>query len=485
MLQRIAKGSWEYLKGIANSLKPEFENKDEAVKFGFLAGIFFLIIGVYWSLRPIKDGLFDHLIGATFQPLAKILSLLVVFPLVLIYSKLIDLYPREKVFYILISIYSALALFFAFYFMLPDVGLANIVESKWRFIGWAWYVYVESFGSLIVALFWAFTTDTSTPDAAKRGFPILAFFGQLGNIIGPKLIQVSGTAFKSNPLTAAYQILVIALLMITTGVLFFIMMRVVDAVQWKGYHAKGQEPETEPGFFEGLKLLVTKGYLFALFFVITAYELIITTVDYYFKFTAAAHFRAIGAPKQEYINYLASYGSWVGIIALLSVALKINKIQEKLGIVFSLLLLPALVAVVTTALWINPNALNLLMWIMVFSKAINYALNQPTMKQLYIPTTRETRYKAQAWIETFGSRGAKAGSSGFNILHVALMEGSKIQLFSKTLFSINSLGKIAGSVAFITTFAITSYAILPLWVLAAMYLAKNYNKAIKEKTVVC
>ena len=54
---------------------------------------------------------------------------------------------------------------------------------------------------------------------------------------------------------------------------------------------------------------------------------------------------------------------------------------------------------------------------MVASKAINYALNSPSMKQLYIPTTKDVRYKSQAWIESFGSRGSKAAGSGINDLH--------------------------------------------------------------------
>ena len=51
---------------------------------------------------------------------------------------------------------------------------------------------------------------------------------------------------------------------------------------------------------------------------------------------------------------------------------------------------------------------------MVGSKAVNYALNGPALKQLYIPTTPDVRFKAQAWIETFGSRSSKQDGSVFN-----------------------------------------------------------------------
>ena len=59
------------------------------------------------------------------------------------------------------------------------------------------------------------------------------------------------------------------------------------------------------------------------------------------------------------------------------------------------------------AIKLNPDWLGAALVIMVLSKAVNYALNKPVLKQLYIPTTKETKYKAQAWIEMFGSSGSK------------------------------------------------------------------------------
>ena len=56
---------------------------EELKKFLLLGLIFGLIIGVYWTLRPMKDTLFQDIVGGTWQPRAKWLSLVVVFPLLL------------------------------------------------------------------------------------------------------------------------------------------------------------------------------------------------------------------------------------------------------------------------------------------------------------------------------------------------------------------------------------------------------------------
>src|SRR5258708_7376704 len=85
----------------------------EIRKFSLLSMTFFLIIGSYWMLRPLKDAIFMSVVGAEFIPRAKMLSLLVAFPLVLIYSRLVDFLPRHRLFYVLCTLYGSIALIFS------------------------------------------------------------------------------------------------------------------------------------------------------------------------------------------------------------------------------------------------------------------------------------------------------------------------------------------------------------------------------------
>lgn len=86
-------------------------------------------------------------------------------------------------------LYGVLMVVWGIYFALPGVGLENTVTSPWRFGGWLWYVFVESFGSIVIALFWAFSTDISNPESARRGFPLVCMIGQLDGIIMPYLLK--------------------------------------------------------------------------------------------------------------------------------------------------------------------------------------------------------------------------------------------------------------------------------------------------------
>lgn len=445
------------LHKIKTFLIGDLENREEFKKFAYLAAIFFMVIGVYWALRPMKDSLFFAIVGKDWYWFAKIVSMLIISPLVVVYSKLIDKYERHKLFYALMAVYALISLFFMWAFMHPEIGLANKVTGGDRLIGWAWYAFVESFGSIIVALFWAFTTDTTSPDAARRYFPMVILFGQFGNMIGPKFLNAKFLGFG----TSAPVVGLCAIAMIVTAALFWHFMKVTPKAQLKGYQGAGShtaDAEKEPGFFEGLKLLVTQKYLLGMFFIISMYEVLITIYDNHFKMTVAELYPV----EAEMAALLSTYGSMVGVVGIICVLLRVNSIQKYLGITFSMLMLPSLVALATFALYTNPDAVKVAMWIMILSKALNYSLNQPVFKQLYIPTSPDTKYKAQAWLEMFGSRGSKAIAA-----------------------SISSYRPILGVNLFISYVALGAIGGVAAWMFVAVYVAKTYTTAIKENRIVC
>lgn len=451
------------LKRLATTLWGSFESREELQKFGILALIFCGIIGLYWALRPMKDSIFNAMIGMEWQPWAKVLSLVVIFPIVILYSKLVDMFPRHKVFYFLTGLYGVIALIMFFCFSDPSLGLANTVKSPARILGWVWYVWVESFGSLMVALFWAIVTDITSPESAKRGFPLVALFGQVGNMIGPRFLNAKALGFSNS----APVVGIVAVLLFAVGAMFWVFMKVTPASQLKGYNASDEsEVESEPGFFEGLKLLVTQGYLLGLFLIITVFEVIVTVLDFHFKMSVSTAF----VNEAEVGAYLASYATMTGVVSTLCVLLGINSIQRILGMRASLLMLPILTVSAVLLIKFNPQSLLIGFWIMVFSKAVNYALNQPTLKQLYIPTSKDTRYKAQAWIEMFGGRFSKGSGAYINTFRAPLVAQH---------------GAIDGVARFLFVSSAISFGLVGVWLLVAIYVAATYDKAIKEKRIVC
>ena len=69
-------------------------------KLFFTALGFMLIIGGYTVIRTVKDTLFLSIVGREYIPLAKIWSIIMLVPCVLLFSKLVDVVKRYQLIYI-------------------------------------------------------------------------------------------------------------------------------------------------------------------------------------------------------------------------------------------------------------------------------------------------------------------------------------------------------------------------------------------------
>jgi AAA family ATP:ADP antiporter len=465
-----------FLMSILRYMYGDFERED-VKKFSILGVAFLFVIGIYWTLRPIKDTVFISMIGSAWIGRAKIVSLLVLFVLVALYSKLVDMYPRHQVMRIVALFYCVMSIVFGALMLHPTIGLENHVQSTGRILGWAWYVFVESYGSILVALFWGILTDITPSKAARYGFPFVVTIGQLGSILGP----VGSTYFRRHTgLSSAWVIIIAGMLILAIPALLEYFTRVIPKSQLAGFHGenvkaveKKHEEIAEPGFFDGLWLLVRESYLLGIFALISIYEIIVTVIDFHFKSLVEAECtdKISGILNKVAVNdVLDNYAMWVNIVSLACLLLGISNIQKRLGVKFSLALMPFIIGIAVLTFWYSP-LLNVLMCIMIGAKAFNYALNGPTMKQLYVPTTEEVRYKSQAWIETFGSRVSKGGASGYN----DMLKGF-----------IKKTGDAPKAIALhISIAAWASVGLLGAWLMIALFLGGKYEKAVRDKKVVC
>lgn len=442
------------LQTLAQRLWGDFKSKEECIKFVRLAFIFAFTIGVYWLINPLKDVVFLQTVGSRFLPLAKIFSVFSLLPLLMIYSKLVDLFPRHRIFYALCVLYSLGALLFAYALQDPSIGLANEQLSGARFIGWLWYAFVESFASLMVGLFWSFASDISTPDSAKRGFSVIAIGAQVGGVTGPLLIYpVAGLIGPS------YIIVIAAIGMIGIAFQMFYFMKVTPASELVGYHSKDDvvsHSKPKAGFFEGIRLIISQPYLLAIVSIVALYEIVSTIIELHMKIFASEVFTDLS----DITSFFFKYAFLTNGIALMSLLLGAGTIGRRLGLRKTLLLLPTLIGMGVVCIWFAPRFWMALA-ILVTIKGLNYALNQPAKEQLYVPTSRTSKYKAKAWIDSFGSRFSKTA-------------GSSIHMFRTVLQS-----------SFVTVSSLISIALIGLWVAAALFVSREHAKAIEEGRELC
>jgi AAA family ATP:ADP antiporter len=445
--------------------------REEFKKFLKMGLIFALIIGVYWTLRPLKDSIFIQLVGKFQLPFAKTISVIALLPLVMFYTKLLERTSRERMLIILPTFYGICIVGFSLLMMLTQAPAEEISSRSFlllgatRVLGYFWYLFVESFGSLIVALFWAFAADTTEPTPAKRGFPLVVAIGQLGGIIFP--YGIGGLPHRIGLTTDALSTMCLGLLTLLIIPLVRHFLRSTPSHMLKSFHGKNEkavENKQEPGFLEGLKLLIKNRYLLGIFAANFIYEVVVTIFDFNFKIAASSVYSGVALS-----NYLSIYGSSVNIVSLSCLLLGISNVTRFLGVGVALAAMPVIVGCALLG-FLSFNSLTFLFVLMVGSKAINYALNGPALKQLYIPTTPDVKFKAQAWIETFGSRSSKQAGSMFNMSLAPLQ---------------TAFGALAGRSHYLMMSGILCFPLLGLWLITAIFLGRTFRKAIQGNTTVC
>lgn len=448
---------------VINFFYPDIK-KDEMKKITLLGLTFLFTIGSYWLLRLLKDVVLVKLAfpealgwssdeGRLWIPVVKTMSPFVVFGIVTIYTKLVDMFEKYKLFYIIVSFYTIMfSVTAAILFAQANYGDAFVGATLLKYTGVCNYLLTESFGSVIVALFWSFTVSSTTSDQAKRSFPFIVALGQLGSIGGSSLVLI-----KNLP--------VWPLFFIAIGFLLCIMLTIkylIATVPKSEMKSDREEKKKKPDMLGGIRLLVTKPYLMGVLVVSTFYEIAATIVDYQMKSQAAI------IPDFDFKWFMGVFGVSVNALAFVMALLGTSKLMKKYGIRICLLVYPVSFAVSLIALYgyfmHSPSTLSLL-WatfaVMLIVKAASYAVNNPVKEMMYIPTSKDAKFKAKGIVDMLGNRSAKMTGSQFN---------SALNVPGNAIASIHNL-MLYGS--------LISLGFIGVWLVAAIFVG-NKNKQLVE-----
>ena len=337
------------LKRLVRYFYPDIEDH-ELRKFILLGLTFFLIIGTYWLLRLLKNTIFLKVAfpealgwvphqGRLLQPVAKFWSPFVVLVAVLLYSKLVDIFKKHQLFYVICSFYAVIFAAIAGVLLYKDwYGLTCIGCGPLALTGWLSYFAIESFGSLVPALFWSFTNSISDSNSAKHGFPFIVAMAQIGAVIG------SATLFFSDSIGALWPILLAASLLVAAVIpMIRYFMATIPAQELVGYKAAAETEKRKEGFFEGFisgfTLLVSRPYLLGILVCSTFYEAISQIVEYQMQSLAAMSPAYAG--ELAFAKFQASYGVASNAISFLIALLGTSYIIKRYGLRLSLLVYPA------------------------------------------------------------------------------------------------------------------------------------------------
>lgn len=362
----------------------------ELKHFGILSSIFFFVIGSYWILRGVKNALFMHLVDPASLPYAKMVSITALIVLVIVYNELVDLFSATTLIYIITGFYGAL-------FLVVAYGLTHqIFSGAW--LGWLLYVMVESFGSIVVALFWSYVASVSVVEQAKRGYPVVVAGAQLGAMVGSVCVMTQAARFGGHGLVVIAAIFIFAI----AGLTFYFHKIHVPTRQ----EIKAAKKEST-GVFEGLRLLATRPYLMGILVVTTAAQILSSIFDYLMNVRV---YEVLGSLEKT-IQFFGLYGLITNGISCFFVLFGSSFLIRRFGLTACLIANPIALILVVMAVWLFPC-----LWVFVFAdvahKVFSYALNNPCKEIMYIPTSKDVQFKTKSWIDVQGMRTAKGLGAG-------------------------------------------------------------------------
>ena len=281
----------------------------------------------------------------------------------------------------------------AFYFLLMSAPEAVGVAS-----GMVFYVWFSVFNLFITMLFWALMADRFSLEQSKRFFPLIAVGGTLGAIFGPWLASM-----LARPLGTP------SLLLVSTAFLL-LAISIAWLVARTQPHQSGEvdprDPEAPPvvsehaiiggSAWEGFRAVLRSRYLLG----IAAYALILAIMATFIYFTRLQMVAALGDDIDLRTTWFARIDLITQVATLVLQAVIAGHLMRRLGVPLTLALLPVTVALGFIGLALVASLAALIVFEASF-RAIQRAIMRPARETLYTVVSREEKYKAKAFIDTF------------------------------------------------------------------------------------
>lgn len=279
--------------------------------------------------------------------------------------------------------------------------------------GQVFYVWFSVFNLFVTMVFWALMADRFTSDQAKRFFALIAVGGTLGAIFGPWL-----AAQLAEPLGTP-SLLLIASLFLTLAIASAWALVHIRPDQRAPSGAIGRvdvaaEEATRIGgsAWAGIRAVATSPYLAG----IAGYVILMTIVATFIYFT---RLQMVAANTTDLDARTALFGNidlWTQIAVLLLQLTLTGRIIQRFGLGVALALLPVAMAFGFIGLAVY-GSFAVLILLEATNRAFQRGLTRPAREALFTAVSREDKYKAKAFIDTFVYRaGDVAGAQTEGLL---------------------------------------------------------------------
>ena len=381
----------------ALSLFTDVRDGEGALALLMLVNIFLLLV-CYSVIKTVREPLILLGGGAELRSYAAAGQAIVLVAFVPLYSWLASRVDRTK---LLVGV--------TLFFVVCIELFAAAVTQRVPYVGVAFFIWVGIFNISLVAQFWSFANDIYNKDAADRLFPVIVIGMTAGAPLGS---FVAGRLFGLG--IAPQTILQIAAALLVPSVAFYLWMHRRDRNS-----AAAREPMSS--LQGGFTLVLGNKYLRLVALLVVLLNVVNTTGEYLVARMLTNHVGqlALADPtfnKQAFIGaFSGSYQFSVNVVALLLQAFFTSRLLKHRGLAGVLLALP-LIALGGYAVIAAGVGFSAVRWIKTAENATDYSVMNTARQLLWVPTSREEKYKAKQAIDTFFVRAGDVISAGVVLL---------------------------------------------------------------------
>jgi AAA family ATP:ADP antiporter len=347
----------------------------------------FLILAGYYMLKTAREVFILSEGGAEIKSYAAAGQALLLLVLVPAYGAFASRVNR-------IQLITWISLFFA-----SNILLFALAASAGMNVGVAYFLWLGIYNVMAIAQFWAFANDLYTQDQGKRLFPLIGVGSSLGAWLGS--IRAGSLVESAGPIRLLMAGAVILIACVGIARVTDRVMRGTRAQRTSGDEALGAGPS-------GFSLILSDRYLMLIAALAVLLNVVNTTGEYLFGRYVVEHATATygagaatEAARGQFIGETYSrFYSHVNLLGLLLQMFVVARLFKVLGVGRSLFIHP-IIAGGGYLLMLRAPSFQAIGLLKTLDNAVDYSLGNTTKQALWLPTSRQAKYKAKQAVDSF------------------------------------------------------------------------------------
>ena len=359
----------------------------------------FLLLSAYYLLKTAREGFILSEGGAEVKSYSSAGQALLLLGIVPAYSALASRVNRTQlVQWVTLFFFSNLILFLIALFAGFRIGIV-------------FFLWLGIFNVMVIAQFWGFAADLYTEEQGKRLFPLIGIGSSFGAWIG---------SVRAGTLVEGYGPWRLLAGAAGTLLICVLLARIADRLSTRSQSPTATRSQQKlAGGPSGFAMILSDRYLMRIAMLVLLLNVVNTSGEYLFgRYVVETATSMYGAgpegeaARQQFITQTySSYFGYISLAGFLLQAFVVSRVFRFVGVARAVFIHPV-IALTAYLMMLKAPSFEAIRSLKIADNSVSYSLGNTTMQALWLPTSRETKYKAKQAVDSFCVRAGDVLQAG-------------------------------------------------------------------------